>query len=56
MGTDGTAAKFRSFAAALGIDEIEQNNRALTPNKYIEFIDHAPEIGCEKKWRVSNPK
>lgn len=33
----------------MDIDEIEQNNRALTPSKYIEFIDHDPEIGDEQE-------
>ena len=33
----------------MGIDEIEENNWALTPSKYIEFIDHDLEIDYEKE-------
>ena len=33
----------------MGIDEIEQNNRALIPSKYIEFIDHDLEIDYQKE-------
>ena len=33
----------------MGIDEVEENNWALTPSKYIEFIDHDLEIDYEKE-------
>ncbi len=35
----------------VGIAEIEENNWALTPSKYIEFIDHDLEIDYEKEMR-----
>ena len=33
----------------MSIAEIEENNWALTPSKYIEFIDHDLEIDYEKE-------
>lgn len=34
---------------SVGIDEIENKGWALTPSKYIEFIDHDLEIDYEKE-------
>lgn len=33
----------------MGIDEIRSKNYALTPSKYIEFIDHDLEIDYKKE-------
>ena len=34
---------------SVGISEIEEKNWALTPSKYIEFIDHDLEIDYKKE-------
>ena len=34
---------------SINVDDIEKNNWALTPSKYIEFIDHDLEINYEKE-------
>lgn len=48
-GTDGTHYEVPELYRSVGIDEIEKNNWALTPSKYIEFIDHDLEIDYEKE-------
>lgn len=48
-GTDGKAYAVPELYRSVGIEEIEQNNWALTPSKYIEFIDHDLDIDFEKE-------
>ena len=48
-GTDGSRYEVPELYRSVGINEIEQNNWALTPSKYIEFIDHDLEIDYEKE-------
>ena len=48
-GTDGACYEEPELYRSVGIDEIEENNWALTPSKYIEFIDHDLEIDYEKE-------
>ena len=48
-GTDGSRFEVPELYRSVGIEEIEQNNWALTPSKYIEFIDHDLEIDYEKE-------
>ena len=48
-GTDGKNYEVPELYRSVGIDEIEENNWALTPSKYIEFIDHDLEIDYEKE-------
>lgn len=48
-GTDGMHYEIPEFYRSVGIDEIKKNNWALTPSKYIEFIDHDLEIDYEKE-------
>lgn len=48
-GTDGTRYEVSELYRSVGIAEIEENNWALTPSKYIEFIDHDLEINYEKE-------
>lgn len=48
-GTDGSCYEVPELYRSVGIAEIEQNNWALTPSKYIEFIDHDLEIDYEKE-------
>ena len=48
-GTDGTNYAIPEFYRSVGIDEIESKGWALTPSKYIEFIDHDLEIDYEKE-------
>lgn len=48
-GTDGSHYAGPELYRSVGIAEIEQNNWALTPSKYIEFIDHDLEIDYEKE-------
>ena len=43
-GTDGSNYEIPELYRSVGIKEIEQKNRSLTPSKYIEFIDHDLEI------------
>ena len=47
--TDGSHYEEPEFYRSVKIDEIEENNWALTPSKYIEFIDHDLEIDYEKE-------
>lgn len=48
-GTDGSHYEVPELYRSVGITEIEENNWALTPSKYIEFIDHDLEIDYEKE-------
>ena len=48
-GTDGTKYEAPELYRSVGISEIEEKNWALTPSKYIEFIDHDLEIDYEKE-------
>ncbi len=48
-GTDGKNYAVPELYRSVGIDEIEENGWALTPSKYIEFIDHDLEIDYEKE-------
>ena len=48
-GTDGTNYEVPELYRSVGIKEIEANNWALTPSKYIKFIDHDLEIDYEKE-------
>lgn len=48
-GTDGANYKVPELYRSVKIDEIEQKGWALTPSKYIEFIDHDLEIDYEKE-------
>lgn len=47
--TDGKAYAVPELYRSVGIEEIEQNNWALTPSRYIEFIDHDLDIDYEKE-------
>lgn len=48
-GIDGTNYEIPELYRSVGIDEIENKGWALTPSKYIEFIDHDLEIDYEKE-------
>lgn len=48
-GTDGKAYAVPELYRSVGIEEIEKNNWALTPSRYIEFIDHDLNIDYEKE-------
>ena len=48
-GTDGVNYEVPELYRSVKIDEIEQKGWALTPSKYIEFIDHDLEIDYEKE-------
>lgn len=48
-GTDGSHYEVPELYRSVGIDEIESKGWALTPSKYIEFIDHDLEIDYEKE-------
>lgn len=48
-GTDGSHYEVPELYCSVGIDEIESKGWALTPSKYIEFIDHDLEIDYEKE-------
>lgn len=48
-GTDGTNYEVPELYRSVTIDEVENNGWALTPSKYIEFIDHDLEINYEKE-------
>ena len=43
-GSDGSHYEMPELYRSVGIDEIEKKGWALTPSKYIEFIDHDMEI------------
>lgn len=48
-GTDGTNYEMPELYRSVGIKEIESKGWALTPSKYIEFIDHDLDIDYEKE-------
>lgn len=48
-GTDGKKYEVPELYRSVCIDEIESKGWALTPSKYIEFIDHDLEIDYEKE-------
>ena len=48
-GTDGSTYEIPELYRSVFIDEIEKNGWALTPSKYIEFIDHDLEIDYPKE-------
>lgn len=48
-GTDGTNYAVPELYRSVGIKEIEDKGWALTPSKYIKFIDHDLEIDYEKE-------
>lgn len=48
-GTDGTNYEVPELYRSVGIKEIEDKGWALTPSKYIEFIDHDLDIDYEKE-------
>ena len=49
VGTDGTKYEVPELYRSVGTDEIEKKGWALTPSKYIEFIDHDLDIDYEKE-------
>lgn len=48
-GTDGANYEVPELYRSVDIKEIESNDWALTPSKYIEFIDHDLDIDYEKE-------
>lgn len=48
-GTDGTKYETPELYRSVGVAEIESKGWALTPSKYISFIDHDLEIDYEKE-------
>ena len=48
-GTNGTNYEMPELYRSVGIKEIESKDWALTPSKYIEFIDHDLDIDYEKE-------
>lgn len=55
VGTDGTNYAVPELYRSVGISEIEEKGWALTPSKYIEFIDHDLDIDYEKEMsRIQN--
>ena len=50
-GTDGKNYAVPELYRSVGIDEIKNNKWALTPSKYIEFIDHDLEIDYETEMK-----
>ncbi len=48
-GADGADYEMPELYRSVGIDEIENKGWALTPSKYIGFIDHDLEIDYEKR-------
>ena len=48
-GTDGTKYEVPELYRSVGIKEIEEKGWALTPSKYIEFIDHDLDIDFPKE-------
>ena len=51
IGTDGTNYAVPELYRSVGIDEIRNQNYALTPSKYIEFIDHDLEIDYDSEMK-----
>ena len=53
--TDGTHYEVPELYRSVGLEEIKEKNFALTPSKYIEFIDHDLDIDYEKEMtRIQN--
>lgn len=53
--TDGTHYEVPELYCSVGLEEIKEKNFALTPSKYIEFIDHDLDIDYEKEMtRIQN--
>ena len=50
-GTDGTNYQIPELYRSVGIEEIEQKGWALTPSKYIEFVDHDLDIDYDKEMK-----
>lgn len=50
-GTDGTNYQSPELYRSVGIEEIEQKGWALTPSKYIEFVDHDLDIDYDKEMK-----
>ncbi len=50
-GTDGTNYQIPELYRSVGIQEIEQKGWALTPSKYIEFVDHDLDIDYDKEMK-----
>ena len=48
-GTNGAKYEVPELYRSVGISEIKQKGWALTPSKYIEFIDHDLDIDYEKE-------
>ena len=48
-GTDGANYEVLEMYRSVGMDEIESKGWALTPSKYIEFVDHDLDIDYEKE-------
>ncbi len=48
-GTDGANYEVPEMYRSVGMDEIESKGWALTPSKYIEFVDHDLDIDYEKE-------
>ena len=48
-GTDGTKYEVSELYRSVKISEIKEKGWALTPSKYIEFVDHDLEIDYEKE-------
>ena len=48
-GTDGTKYEIPELYRSVAIAEVETKGWALTPSKYIEFVDHDLEIDYEKE-------
>ena len=49
VGTDGSNYQVPELYRSVKIDEIKEKNWALTPSKYIEFIDHDLDIDFDKE-------
>ena len=50
-GTDGVDYAVPELYRSVGIEEIRKQNYALTPSKYIEFIDHDLEIDYDSEMK-----
>lgn len=55
-GTDGSHYEVPELYRSVGIDEIEQNNWALTPSKYIELLIMIWKSITKTKWLVFRQK
>ena len=50
-GVDGRKYEVPELYRSVYIDEIEKQNWALTPSKYIEFVDHDLDIDYDKEMK-----